>query len=87
MEQAPHTPARRDAATIMTDIVRAYSALSPENLWMDGEASEAEASRRYRSANAALQSLFREFGRTVTEEEAWAWYAARRSRSDRVFVR
>ena len=55
----------------MVSIRNCYAGLSPENLWMDGEATRAEATRREMFFRAKLRTLFTEIGREVTETEVW----------------
>lgn len=62
----------RPEATIMRDILDCYCGLSPENLWCDGEATATQAKRTASRLNARLKTLFKELGRKVTEEEAYA---------------
>lgn len=64
--------AKRAFATVKDEIGGVYGGLSPENLWMDGEATRTEASRRRACLNRALAALFIEAGRKVTEAEAFA---------------
>lgn len=72
-EPAAEPPkAKRPDAEIMREIRGLYSALSPENLHMDGEISRSAAAARERQFNAKLKLCFTELGRTVTESEAYA---------------
>ena len=78
----PAVPRTRTEAAIMSDILGAYCELSPENLTCDGELSGAHVRRRAAALRARLQLLFREVGRTVSEDEAYkhgfAQYRSRR---------
>lgn len=56
---------------IMFDIQSCYNQLSPENLHCDGEISRSAAARKAVGINARLRALFAEYGRKVTEDEAW----------------
>jgi hypothetical protein len=47
-------------------------ALSPENLYCDGEISHAEAQRKYTRLMKEWRALEQKVGRTVTEDEVWA---------------
>jgi hypothetical protein len=62
---------KRAEAVILSEIRSCYSGLSPENLWMDGEASASQARRRASALNRRLRELFRELGRRVSESEAF----------------
>jgi len=62
--------------TLMEEISRVYSELSPENLSCDGEVSRAVARRRYRQLRGRLERLFLAVGRRVSEDEAWTWVRA-----------
>ena len=64
---------KRPEADIMSDFISLYSALSPENLTCDGELSRVQVARRGSELNAMLRALSAEFGRTVSESEAYAW--------------
>lgn len=68
---ATTAPSKRAEADILKDIAGVYSGLSPENLWMDGEATQAAAARKAVGLKARLRSLFVELGREVTESEAY----------------
>lgn len=63
---------KRPDAQIMLDIRRCYTGLSPEYLFADGERSRSAAMRLKGRLNAELARLFRELGRKVTEDEAYA---------------
>lgn len=69
---------KRDDAIIMQDILGIYCNLSPENLFMDGEISHSQGMKRAASFRARLRDLFRELGRTVSEDEAYGWPNTRR---------
>ena len=64
----------RNEAKIMQHIFECYVDLSPENLWMDGEASPAEARATESAINRQLNKLFKELGRNVSESEAYNFY-------------
>ncbi len=76
-EATPKAPSKaalkaaRSDAEIIADITRVYGNLSPENLWMDGEASRSYVQRRGAQLRQALRVLFAEIGREVTESEAY----------------
>jgi len=57
--------------TLMLKVLRCYVELSPENLWMDGEATPAQARARANHINGELGLLFKQLGRKVSEEEAY----------------
>jgi len=69
-------PPPRDQFTILDAITACYTSLSPENLSCDDERSSAEVIRRRNMLNHELRTLFTEFGRTLTETEAWNLYEA-----------
>ena len=56
---------------LMDKILTCYVGLSPENVWLDGEASEYEAKVTVNRLTKELKSLFKQLGREVTEEEAY----------------
>lgn len=62
---------KRNESEILEDILTCYVELSPENLYLDGEASHNEARRRASAIQNRLKSLFRELGRKVSEQEAY----------------
>ena len=62
---------KRNQAEIMADIQSVYCALSPENLACDGEAPMWLQKRKYTQYNRELKKLFKEFGREVSEFEAY----------------
>ena len=64
------TPKRAETV-ILNEIRGVYSALSPENLWMDGEATRGQARARAANLNRRLRTLFVELGRRVSEDEAY----------------
>ncbi len=72
VQTAPAAPkAARPEAHILREIQNCYCSLSPENLYCDGERSRTAAQRVARTLNAQLKTLFKELGRTVTEDEAY----------------
>lgn len=62
---------KRADRAILSDIATVYGQLSPENLTCDGELPRSQVRRKAASLNRQLRELFREIGRTVSEEEAW----------------
>ena len=56
---------------LMNRILSCYVALSPENLWCDGEATKAQANATAKRIYAELSILFKKLGRAVTEQEAY----------------
>lgn len=68
----PFDGTRRPEAIVLNEIRNCYSALSPENLWMDGEATRAQARARATTLNRKLRALFVELGRRVSEDEVFA---------------
>ena len=64
---------RRNEATIMKDLLDVECGLSPENLACDGEASQSYIRTRYAALMRQKRRLIAELGRTVTEEEIWAY--------------
>jgi hypothetical protein len=56
---------------ILNEIFNCYLGLSPENIWMDGEASHREARIRELRLKSKLEDLFKELGRHVTEDESF----------------
>jgi ribosomal protein L24 len=66
--------ARRDDATIVSQVGNVYASLSPENLTCDGEASRSHVRAQAARLNRALKALNREAGRTITESETWEAY-------------
>ena len=62
---------KRTDDQIMRDLSDLYNALSPENLHCDGEISRTAAQRKYRKFMKIQKALFKELGRTVSEEETW----------------
>lgn len=68
----------RPEVEIMRDILRVYGGLSPENLSCDGELSSTQIRRRAANLRSRLRELEQEFGRKVSEEEAYAWYETNR---------
>lgn len=49
-------------------------ALSPENLTCDGECSRAEVNAKYRRIAKDWKALEKEYGKPVSEEEAWGFF-------------
>lgn len=64
---------RRNEYFIREDILRCYSQLSPENLTCDGELNKTQIRTKQSKINKELKSLFKEYGRPVSEEEAISW--------------
>jgi len=62
---------KRQESEIIKEIARTFGGLSPENLYRDGEASQAEAKKTRGDLTAKLNGLFRELGRRVGEVEAY----------------
>lgn len=58
---------------ILEAIVATYSQLSPENLTCDGELPRHVWMARQSKLNSRLQSLFKAFGRPVSESVAYKW--------------
>jgi hypothetical protein len=54
------------------------NALSPENLYCDGEISHAAAKKKYRKLKAEWKELEKSFGRKVDENEVWKWESKRK---------
>jgi hypothetical protein len=52
--------------------------LSPENLTCDGELGGRQIQARKAAINACWRALERRLGRTVTEDDVYAWYMKRR---------
>jgi hypothetical protein len=71
--------ARRDDATIVSEVGGCYAGLSPENLTCDGEASRAHVRAASARLNRAIKALGKEAGRTITEADTWAAYRAERA--------
>ena len=69
---------KRDRDSIMREILGCFSGLSPENLWMDGEASPAQANARRKALTARLRALEGEIGHPVDESEAYRWWDSQR---------
>ena len=63
---------QRGKTKILADIAGIYAAMSPENLYCDGEISHTAAMQKYRRLQRELQSLFTEIGRVVSEGESHA---------------
>jgi hypothetical protein len=57
--------------SLIEQIANTYSALSPENLYCDGEISVAAGNRKARGLNAKLARLLKQYGRPVDECEAY----------------
>jgi hypothetical protein len=64
---------KRNEYFIREDILRCYSQLSPENLTCDGELNKTQIRAKQSKINKELKSLFKEYGRSVSEEEAIGW--------------
>jgi hypothetical protein len=63
---------------ILSAICHCYGDLSPENLSGDGELSAARIRQRRAEIERRLQGLFQAFGRSISEEEIYAWQEQRR---------
>jgi hypothetical protein len=70
--------ARRSEAEVLDELIAVYVSLSPEALTADGERRRSEVVRLRGGFERALRVLWREIGRRVTEEEAFAHADARR---------
>lgn len=55
----------------LTQFQNLSNRLSPENLYCDGEISNAEAQRKYKSLRKDWKRLEKKVGRTVTETEVY----------------
>ena len=66
-----HPDEQRSSADIIRDINGVYNALSPENLYCDGELPAHQAARNRKRLERRLRDLFVEYGRPVDEAEAW----------------
>jgi len=64
---------QRTENEIMNGILNCYCALSPENLWMDGEATPFQAAYREREIRAELKGWLKKLGRPVSESEIYDW--------------
>jgi predicted metalloenzyme YecM len=64
---------KRNEYFIREDILRCYLQLSPENLTCDGELNKTQIRARQSKINKELKSLFKEYGRTISEAEAIGW--------------
>jgi hypothetical protein len=51
--------------------LRLASSLSPENIWMDGEATPAQAKKRIAELRRQWRALEVTVGRKVSEDEVW----------------
>jgi len=71
--------AKRSEKEIKADIAANYARLSPENLTGDGELPRSTVEAKSRALHADLQRLFKELGREVSEEEAFAEEHAERA--------
>lgn len=67
--------------SLMREIAYLYLDLEPENIWMDGEATPAQARARSVAVNRKLKDAWVRAGRVVTDGEALAWYADHRDES------
>lgn len=56
---------------LMSKIFCYYLKLSPENIWQDGEATQAQANATVKKIHDALLVLFKQLGREVSEQEAY----------------
>ena len=56
---------------LMTKILNCYIMLSPENIFMDGEATLGQARTMTDKINKELRRLFKRLGRVVSESEAY----------------
>lgn len=56
-----------------------YTDLSPENLCCDGELPYTQVAAKSRELNRKLQGLFQAYGRSVSEEEVYAWERQRKA--------
>jgi len=65
--------ARRNSDEIMADFRATYSRLSPECLSCDGEASRAHIAAQGAALRRRLRELAVEFGRMVSESEAYGY--------------
>ena len=65
---------KRTENEIMLDIWYAYGSLSPECIFMDGEATSAQVKSNYSKATKKLRALEKELGRTVDEDESFSWW-------------
>lgn len=70
---APAKPRRSDSE-ILDDITGCFCRLSPENLTCDGELSAAASRRKATAIRRELDALFTEYGKRLTEGEAWDLY-------------
>lgn len=57
--------------TLTDKFQKLVSALSPENLYCDGEISHSQAQRKYRELKTLWSDCERELGRKVSESEVW----------------
>ena len=64
----------RTTNEIMEDFIDLACALSPENLWCDGEASSEEVEQKLKSINQGWKKLETEIGHKVTEDDVWNWH-------------
>lgn len=58
---------------LMSKIVGIYCGLSPENLYQDGEVGPRTAAATANKLYKELDAAFKELGREVSEDEAFAW--------------
>ena len=61
----------RTQEEILTDIQNVHCAMSPENLYCDGEISRAAARRKAKQLKTRLRSLETELGRIPSFGEVW----------------
>lgn len=71
-------PNGRSEEVILREIGGCYGALSPENLSCDGEASKSYMARVHAQVKSQLSKLFKELGRTVSEDQYYDWAAEQR---------
>lgn len=65
---------------IMENFLSLSSALSPENLHCDGEASHEQVQNKLKYINASWDKLEKEIGYTVTEDDAWSYSTEKRKK-------
>lgn len=64
---------RRHEYFIREDILNCYHQLSPENLSCDGELNKTQIRAKKSKINKQLKFLFKEYGRIISQEEAFNW--------------
>lgn len=78
VERLPYSPFQNAADDhILLAILDCYCSLSPENLSCDGELPLGEVNRRRTVLLRKLDYLQKAFGKTVSEEEIYAWHDER----------